>query len=76
MERNKAINLKEGTRVKFIWTDVPEETKEMGWYPPVGTLGTFLRYDELTEMIEVKWDEGTRGDGKWWCGPEDVEVVE
>lgn len=67
--------IKEGTRVKYIHED-SEERKALGCYPPVGTLGTVQMCDELTETYKVKWDEGTTGDGVWFCDRSYVEVVE
>lgn len=61
-----------GTRVKYITSDAPERIKE-GYYPPIGTLGTVIYANGLN--LEVKWDKGTKGDGKWWCYTSDVEVV-
>ena len=65
--------LKVGTRVKYIHKDTEDE-KATGYYPPIGTYGTVVYKDEL-DTIQVKWDEGTDGDGIWWCEPENVEEV-
>lgn len=62
--------LTRGSRVKYIKSDTPE-SKATGYYPPIGTLGTI--HDINTNQIEVKWDEGTKGNGVWWCNKEDVE---
>lgn len=62
-----------GARVKYVCIDT-EEDKETGFYPPVGTLGTVVNADNTG--VRVNWDSGTKGEGVWWCGYKDVEVVE
>lgn len=61
-----------GSRVRYIHID-SEEKKETGYYPPIGTLGTVLRV--YSTDIFVKWDNGTKGDGEWFCMIKDVEEV-
>jgi len=65
--------MKVDTRVRYIHID-SEEEKELGYYPPIGTLGTVIKVYE--DDIVVKWDSGTKGDGEWYCDITDVEVVE
>jgi hypothetical protein len=69
--------MKLGTRVRYICEDIWEE-EYAGFYPPVGTLGTVERcYDPREDSsLLVQWDSGTKGDGRWWCDLEEVEVVE
>ena len=70
--------MKVGTRVRYIYEDT-EHYKRMGFFPPIGTLGTVERVDdrrEGEEQILVQWDSGTIGDGRWWCYWTDVEIVE
>ena len=62
--------LKVGTRVRYIREDT-EDDKATGYYPPIGTLGTVVTVDEL--CYQVKWDEGTKGSGIWYCEFTDVE---
>lgn len=62
--------MKVGTRVRYIHVD-SEESKNSGYYPPIGTLGTVL--DICKNDILVRWDSGTKGDGEWWCDVSDVE---
>ena len=76
---NKISNLEEeltmlkvGTRVRYIREDT-EEDKATGYYPPIGTLGTIVTADALG--YQVKWDEGTKGNGIWYCELTDVEEV-
>lgn len=63
-----------GTRVRYIRDDADGK-----YYPPYGTLGTctggcdFAPNDKW--VICVKWDEGTKGDGTWYCYNTDVEIV-
>lgn len=64
--------LKVGSRVRYIHED-SDDDKESGFYPPIGTLGTITYIDK--DSIQVKWDEGTEGDGIWWCELECVEEV-
>ena len=59
-----------GSRVRYVTVDTPEDLAT-GYYPPIGTLGTVVNMDN--KGYEVKWDEGTQGDGIWWCDIEDVE---
>lgn len=67
-----------GMRVRYIRED-SEKDKLLGYYPPIGTLGTVEKFDNRVkgeESILVQWDSGTRGDGRWWCYCTDVEIVE
>lgn len=65
--------MKVDTRVRYIHIN-SEEEEWMGYFPPLGTLGTVTYVGE--EDILVKWDSGTKGDGEWWCEITDVEEVE
>lgn len=65
--------IKVGTRVRYIHKDTEDE-KKTGCYPPIGTCGTVVYADDL-DTFQVEWDEGTDGDGIWWCEPESVEVI-
>jgi hypothetical protein len=67
-----------GMRVRYTHEDT-EYDKRMGFFPPIGTLGTVEKVDpgpKGKEQILVQWDSGTIGDGKWWCYWTDVEIVE
>ena len=64
--------MKVGTRVKYIHADSGFD-KESGFYPPIGTLGTVIKVDR--GIIKVKWDNGTRGNGEWYCEVENVKEV-
>ena len=66
--------LKVGTRVRYIHKDTYDD-KATGYYPPIGTLGTVTFTSLVDSEIQVKWDEGTIGDGIWWCNATDVEAV-
>lgn len=63
-----------GSRVRYIRED-NAELKATGFYPPIGTHGTVTNIDYYNEAIEVQWDEGTYGNGTWWCGPEDIDEI-
>ena len=66
--------MKVGARVRYICKD--RWAKEYaGYYPPVGTLGTVEDTDN-SKNIFVQWDSGTKGNGRWWCSLDEVEVVE
>lgn len=70
--------MQEGMRVRYIHEDT-EYDKRMGFFPPIGTLGTVERVDsgpKGKEQILVQWDSGTIGHGRWWCYWSDVEIVE
>lgn len=70
--------MKVGMRVRYIHED-SEYDKRIGFFPPIGTLGTVLKVDpgpKGKEQIFVQWDSGTIGDGRWWCYWTDVEIVE
>lgn len=65
---------KKGTRVRYISKDA-----DGMYYPPYGTLGTCTGGCDLApdgkQLIRVKWDEGTKDNGMWWCYDTDVELV-
>lgn len=57
-----------------------EDNAEAGsfWYPPVGTVGEVLDYEEENDTIFVQWPKGTTGgDGQWWVfSSQEVNLVE
>lgn len=59
---------KKGTRVRYI-----SYNGDNIYYPSYGTLGTCT--GRFGRALEVKWDEGTKGDGIWYCRKIDVELV-
>lgn len=61
-----------GSRVKYIRIDTDED-KKLGCYPPTGTLGTVQQVVDNSYL--VKWDNGTKDDGVWWCDFGDVLEV-
>ena len=61
-----------GARVRYIHFN-NDRDKATGCYPPVGTLGTVVA--AYNGGIMVQWDEGTKGDGKWYCLYCDVERI-
>lgn len=66
-----------GTRVKYVG-DENEYTGE--YYPLPGTLGVCTGGTDIAPngktLICVKWDTGTKGDGRWYCYDTDLEIVE
>ena len=65
--------IKIGSRVMYVKVDT-EEDQASGYYPPIGTLGTVKYVDDSS--CYVKWDEGTAGDGTWWCDFVAIEKVQ
>ena len=59
-----------GSRAKYTKVDT-EDDRNSGYYPPIGTLGTVVYADDFG--YRVKWDEGTNGDGTWYCDSTDVK---
>ncbi len=66
--------IKVGLRVEYIREDTFDD-KESGFYPPIGTCGTVVSVGSNTD-IQVKWDNGTNGDGVWWCEITDVKKAD
>ena len=60
-----------GSRVKYTHENTKEE-KALGYYPPVGTLGTVTDVNKFA--VKVKWDKGTI-EGKWLCPKTDIKEV-
>lgn len=69
-------NKYKGKRVKYVG-DENEYTGE--YFPLPGTLGTCTGGTDIAPngktLICVKWDKGTKGDGRWYCYDTDVEFV-
>ena len=64
-----------GDKVRYIAEDT-DDAKESGFYPPKGTIGVVIRIEDDAVPYLIKWPEGTtRGDGFWYVGREDIELV-
>lgn len=66
--------LRVGDKVRFIDAKSHEFLPE--FFPPVGTVGEIIRFDEDEELL-VQWEEGsTSEDDTWYCDEKDVERIE
>lgn len=64
-----------GDKVRYIAED-NESNKELGYYPPKGTVGTVIKIEDDAVPYLIKWTEGTtKGDGFWYVCREDIELV-
>lgn len=64
-----------GDKVRYITEDV-EPNKELGYYPPKGTVGVVVRIEDDVAPYLIRWPDGTtKGDGFWYVGREDIELV-
>ena len=52
------------------------EEKELGFFPPKGTIGVVIKIEDDAVPYLIKWTEGTtKGDGFWYVNREDIELV-
>ena len=64
-----------GDKVRYIAENSIEE-KESGFYPPKGTVGVVVRIKNDSDTYLIRWPDGTtQGDGCWYVGREDIELV-
>ena len=74
-EETKTRDIKVGDRVRYITEDDVSE-KELGFFPPNGTIGVVIKIEDDAVPYLIKWPEGTaKGDGFWYVGREDIELV-
>ena len=74
-EEAKTREIKVGDRVRYI-TEDGVSAKELGFYPPKGTIGVVVRIEDDAVPYLIKWPEGTtKDDGHWYVGREDIELV-
>ena len=74
-EETKDREIEVGDKVRYI-TEDSIESKESGFYPPKGTIGVVIRIEDDAVPYLIKWPEGTtRGDGFWYVGREDIELI-
>lgn len=74
-EEEKTREIKVGDRVRYIAED-SQEDKESGYYPPKGTIGVVVGIEDDAVPYLIKWPKGTtKGDGCWYVGREDIELV-
>lgn len=61
-----------GSRVMYMHND-NKAYRELGFYPPPGTLGTVIGTDVFSGMCyRVKWDKGTKWPHQWLCAKEHI----
>ena len=74
-EETKTREIEVGDRVRYISED-NESNKELGYYPPKGTIGVVVRIEDDAAPYLIKWPEGTtKGDGFWYVGRDEIELV-
>ena len=68
--------IKVGDKVRYI-TEDSIESKESGFYPPKGTIGTVLWVGNDSDQCHIQWPMGTtKGGGCWYTEKESVELVD
>ena len=74
-EEAKTREIKVGDRVRYI-TEDDVSAKELGFYPPKGTIGVVVRIENDSAPYLIKWQDGTtKGDGFWYVRKENIELV-
>lgn len=74
-EEAKTREIEVGDKVRYV-TEDPVSEKELGFYPPKGTIGVVVRIEDDAVPYLIKWPKGTtKGDGRWYVGREDIELV-
>lgn len=74
-EETKTREIEVGDKVRYI-TEDDARRKELGYYPPKGTIGVVVRIEDDAVKYLVRWPEGTtKVDGCWYVGREDIELV-
>ena len=74
-EETKTREIEVGDKVRYITEDDVSE-KELGVFPPNGTIGVVIKIEDDAVPYLIKWTEGTtKGDGFWYVGREDIELV-
>ena len=65
-----------GDKVRYIAEDDVSE-KELGFFPPKGTIGVVIRIEDDAVPYLIKWPDGTtKGDGCWYVCRKDIELVD
>lgn len=74
-ENKMEKNFKVGDIVRYLKDTSSYDEADKIYYPPIGTIGKIVSIEE--DDIRVQWPEGTTLDeGRWYVGPEDLELVE
>lgn len=75
LEEEKHREIEVGDKVRYITEDT-EDAKELGYYPPKGTIGVVVRIEDDAAPYLIRWPEGTtKGDGCWYVCRKDIELV-
>lgn len=75
-EEAKVRDIKVGDKVLYIAEDSKAD-KELGFFPPKGTIGTVLWTGSDSVCCQVKWPEGaTRWNGRWYVEKKNIELVD
>lgn len=74
-EKTNNREIEVGDKVRYITEDDVSE-KELGFFPPKGTIGVVIRIEDDAVPYLIRWPDGTtKGDGFWYVGREDIELV-
>ena len=74
-EEAKTREIEIGDKVRYITEDDVSE-KELGFFPPNGTIGVVIKIEDDAVPYLIKWPEGTvKGDGCWYVDRENIELV-
>lgn len=74
-EETKTREIEVGDKVRYITKD-NVSAKELGFYPPKGTIGVVVRIEDDAVPYLIRWPKGTtKDDGCWYVGREDIELV-
>lgn len=77
LEEEKPREIEVGDKVRYITEDT-DDIKELGYYPPKGTVGTVIGIDSIFDAApyHIKWPEGTtKWNGCWYVSRGDIELV-
>ena len=70
---NREIEI--GDKVRYITEDDVSE-KELGFFPPNGTIGVVIKIEDDAVPYLIQWPEGTtKWNGCWYVERENVELV-
>ena len=74
-EETKTREIEVGDKVRYI-TEDDVSAKELGFFPPKGTIGIVIKIEKDIAPYLIRWpDETTKGDGFWYVSREDIELV-
>ena len=74
-EEAKTRDIEVGDKVRYISENV-EPNKELGYYPPKGTVGVVVRIEDDVVPYLIRWPDGTtKGDGFWYTEKDSIELV-